>query len=345
MFHNPTFIFLDDEGIYTEQAWAVIQMHRLAPYTYFYDHAPGGWVLLGAWMWITGGVHSFGNAIDSGRVLMLLLNIASIALVFRVARKFGCRPASAAIGALILCLSPLAIFYQRMVLLDSIMLFWALLSLDLLLDGWGRLSRLVLSGVCFGLALVSKETAIFLLPPMLYIAILQRWRHQGRFAVAGWVVPMLIVSSWYLLYALLKGELLPSLGPAGFVTSGDSIAGGSGSRVSLLGSLFWQMSRGGGGILNLRNEFWQLLRSDWLMRDRLSLSRERLPPRSTCFAERGIGEPSPQACWLRCPSSISRVAAWCSTTTYCSSCPSSASILRSCSTRSPLVFRPWRLHS
>jgi endo-1,4-beta-D-glucanase Y/4-amino-4-deoxy-L-arabinose transferase-like glycosyltransferase len=269
MFHNPTFFFLDDEGIYTEQAWAVIQAHRLAPYTYFYDHAPGGWILLGAWMFITGGVHSFGNAIDSGRVLMLLLNLASIALVYRVARKFGCGPLPAAVGALLLCLSPLAIFYQRMVLLDSIMLFWALLSLDLLLDGWGRLSRVVLSGACFGIALVSKETAIFLLPPMLYVAFLQRWRHQGHFAIAGWVVPMLIVSSWYLLYALLKGELLPTIGSAGFVTSGDSIAGGSGSRVSLLGALFWQTARGGGGIFNLHNEFWLLLRTDWLMRDRL----------------------------------------------------------------------------
>ena len=269
MFHNPAFTFLDDEGIYAEQAWAVVQLHRLAPYTYFYDHAPGGWILLGAWMFLTGGVHSFGNAIDSGRVLILLLDLALVALVFRVARKFGCGIPAASIATLIFCLSPLAIFYQRMVLLDTIMLFWALLSLDLLLDGWGRLSRVVLSGACFGLALVSKETAIFLLPPMLFIAFQQRWRHQGRFAVAGWVVPMLIVASWYLLYALLKGELIPGGGAAGFVTSGDSIAGGTGSRVSLVGSLFWQLARGGGGMFSLHNQFWQLLRSDWLVRDRL----------------------------------------------------------------------------
>jgi endo-1,4-beta-D-glucanase Y/4-amino-4-deoxy-L-arabinose transferase-like glycosyltransferase len=269
MFHNPAFTFLDDEGIYAEQAWAVVWLNRLAPYTYFYDHAPGGWILLGAWTFITGGVHSFGNAIDSGRVLILLLDLTLVALVFRVARKFGCGIPTASIATLIFCLSPLAIFYQRMVLLDTIMLFWALLSLDLLLDGWGRLSRVVLSGACFGLALVSKETAIFLLPPMLYIAVQQRWRHQGRFAVAGWVVPMLIVASWYLLYALLKGELIPGGGAAGFVTSGDSIAGGTGSKVSLVGSLFWQLARGGGGVFSLHNQFWQLLHGDWMLRDRL----------------------------------------------------------------------------
>ena len=42
---------------------------RLAPYTYFYDHAPAGWILLAAWMALSGGPHAFGSTIDSGRVL------------------------------------------------------------------------------------------------------------------------------------------------------------------------------------------------------------------------------------------------------------------------------------
>ena len=92
-------------------------------------------------MALTGGPHTFGGAIDSGRVLMLLLHLAMVPLLYRVARKLGCGPPAAALAALLFSLSPLAIFYQRPVLLDNIMLFWVLLSLDLLLDGWGRLSR------------------------------------------------------------------------------------------------------------------------------------------------------------------------------------------------------------
>ena len=269
MFHYPAFTFLDDEGIYAEQAWAVLYQHRLAPYTYFYDHAPGGWILLAGWMRLSGGLHTFGTVIDSGRVLMLLLHLAMVPLLYQIARKLGGNVPAAALAAALFSISPLAIFYQRMVLLDSIMLFWALLSLDLLLDGWGRLSHVVLSGVCFGLALLSKETAIFLLPAMLFIVFEQRWRHQGHFAVAAWLLPMFMVVSWYLLYAALKGELLPTGQAAGLFSSGDTIKGGSGSHVSLITALLWQATRSGGGMFNLHNEFWQLVRGDWLPRDRV----------------------------------------------------------------------------
>src|SRR5262245_24392421 len=141
MFNYPAFTFNGDEGIYTGQALAVLRMGRLAPYTYFYDHAPGGWIFLAAWMALSGGPHAFGSAIDSGRVLMLLLHVATIHRLYRVARECGCGRSAAALATLLFALSPLTIFYGRPVMLDSIMLFWLLISLDLLLDGQGRLSR------------------------------------------------------------------------------------------------------------------------------------------------------------------------------------------------------------
>jgi hypothetical protein len=63
--------YLGDEGIYMEQAWAVLKGKNLAPYTYFYDHAPAGWLLLAAWLrMLPHGVYQWGMAINSGRVLM-----------------------------------------------------------------------------------------------------------------------------------------------------------------------------------------------------------------------------------------------------------------------------------
>lgn len=269
MFHYPASTFLDDEGIYAQQAWAVLRMQQLTPYTYFYDHAPGGWILLAAWAWISGGLRTFGSIIDSGRVLMLLLHLAMIPLLYHVTRKLSQSVAAAALAALLFSISPLAIFYQRMVLLDSMMLFWVLLSLDLLLDGWGRLSRIALSGVCFGLALLTKETAIFLLPALLFIVFHQRWPHQSRFSISGWVVPLLIVVSWYPFFALLKGELFPPLNQWANQPSGDVLP--SAPRVSLLGALLWQVSRDGGGLFNFDNQFWQMVRNDWFLRDPLLL--------------------------------------------------------------------------
>ena len=42
----------DDEGTYLAQAWAIQHGHGLAPYTYWYDHPPGGWIQLAMLTWI-----------------------------------------------------------------------------------------------------------------------------------------------------------------------------------------------------------------------------------------------------------------------------------------------------
>jgi endo-1,4-beta-D-glucanase Y len=263
MFQYPALNRFDDEGVYLSQAWSVIREHQLSPYAYFYDHAPAGWLLLAGWMLLTGGPHAFGLAVDSGRTFMLLLHLAMVVFLFRLARKLGCPPWAAALATLLFSLSPLAVYYQRPVLLDSIMLFWALASLDLLLDDWGRLSRVALSGACFGLAVLSKENAVFLLPAMIFLAVQQRQQHHGHFAVVGWLLPMLMAASLYPVFALLRGELLP----AGqslrfFIFNVDT-----GPGLSLVDALRWQAARGGGGVFNLGNQFWTLLRTDWLVKD------------------------------------------------------------------------------
>src|SRR5215471_6908858 len=48
LFQYP--LYITDEGIYMEQAWSVIREGRLSPYTYFYDHAPAGWLVIAAWV-------------------------------------------------------------------------------------------------------------------------------------------------------------------------------------------------------------------------------------------------------------------------------------------------------
>jgi len=262
MFRYPAFTLTDDEGIYASQAWAILREGRLTPYTYVYDHAPAGWILLAGWLGVTGGPSTFGGAIDGGRVLMLLLHLAMVPLLYQIARKLGCGPATAGFATLVFSLSPLAIFYQRLVLLDTIMLFWLLLSLNLLLDGWGRLSRVALSGICFGLALLSKETAIFLAPALLFIAWHQRRRHHASFGIGSWLLATVAIVSLYPLYAALKGELLPT-----FRFDSAAINGYGSNGVSLTDALLWQLARGGGGMFNRNNAFWSLVRTDWLRRD------------------------------------------------------------------------------
>jgi len=263
MFHYPAFTFTDDEGIYLSQAWAVLRQDSLSPYTYIYDHAPVGWLQIAGWMGITGGPHTFGSPGNSGRILMLLLHLAMVPILYQLARKFRVSPPLAALAVALFSLSPLALFYQRLVLIDTIMLFWALLSINLLLDGWGRLSRVVLSGACFGIAILSKETALFLLPALGFIAFKQRRRHQGHFGVGSWLLAMIAVISFYPLFALLKGELFPT----GQAVSFSSVNSYANASVSLLDSVWGQLRRSGGGMFNPHNQFWTLVSMDWLHRD------------------------------------------------------------------------------
>src|SRR5215831_13681625 len=83
LFQYP--LYITDEGIYMEQAWSVIREGRLSPYTYFYDHAPAGWLVIAAWVRILPQqFETFGNAINTGRVLMLLVHVASTFLLFEI---------------------------------------------------------------------------------------------------------------------------------------------------------------------------------------------------------------------------------------------------------------------
>ena len=270
MWSYPSYTHFDDEGTYTADAWALLRMGHLSHYTFTYGHVPAAWILTAGWMLITGGVQAFGAPVNSARLLMLVLHVAMVPLLFRLSRKLGASSPAAAIASFLFSVSPLALFYQRVFLLDNVMMFWILASLNLLLDDKGRLSRFVLSGICYGFALLSKETAVFLLPAVLLTTVLWRRPHQGRFAIVGWLLPMAAVTSWYPLYALIKGEFLP----AGFALHllGFTISFGTGPHVSLLDSLIWQVGRGGGSIFDPNSQFWFNVWYVWMPKDSLLIA-------------------------------------------------------------------------
>src|SRR5499433_1230849 len=78
-------LYTTDEGIYMQQAWSVLSQARLSPYTYFYDHAPAGWLIIAGWAaLLPSQLQTFGGALNTGRVLMLLVHLASVYLLFMV---------------------------------------------------------------------------------------------------------------------------------------------------------------------------------------------------------------------------------------------------------------------
>lgn len=257
MFGFP--LYLGDEGIYMAQAYAVARLGNITPYAYWYDHAPAGWILIALWTMVTGGFHTFGTAIDSGRTLMLLLHIISLVLVFRIVLHLTGSNLAAAIGGLCYALSPLTVVYGRMVLLDNIMIVFVLVGTLLLVNYDGLLWRLFLGSLLIGIGVLSKESAIALLPVLLIGAWTLAHAQHRPFARGVWLFGLLATLSLYPLYAALRGELLNF--------SFSSPLNGDGSGVTLLGAVLWQLSRSGGAPWDLQGDFIRALTGAWLARD------------------------------------------------------------------------------
>ncbi len=248
-----------------EQAWSLLREGKLSPYTYFYDHAPAGWIVITGWVSILPWqFQTFGNAISTGRVLMLLVHIASIYLLFQVTYRLSKSVLAAFIAAFFFNFSPLAVYYQRQVLLDNLMVLWILLCLYLVSRDDGRIVTLVLSGLTFGIAVLTKENAIFFAPALAYMLYTQvrKWQNH-RFALAFWSYTAGAIISMYFLYATLKNELLPS-------HFNFNLSTPPADHVSLLYSIWWQFHRSQGSILDVHSYYWVIF-NVWLMRDRFIL--------------------------------------------------------------------------
>lgn len=262
LFRYP--LYLSDEGIYTEQAWSVLKHAKLAPYTYIYDHAMFGWLLMAGWAAILPNqFNTFGNPIATERVLMVILHLGSIFFLFEIVRRFSKSTSAAVLASLLFTLSPIAIYYQRQVLLDNVMVFWMLLSLYMLSRKDGRVVTSMLAGIAFGLALISKENAIFLLPGFWYLmpkTIEGQINH--KFSSVYWWFTVSVPVGIYVLYSIIKSEFLPP----GFTLSGSAPA----EHVSLVYTVWWQLHRtvasGGAGSV-----FADLLSNSWLVKDKYLL--------------------------------------------------------------------------
>lgn len=259
MFHFP--YYEADEGTYMSQAWSVLTLHSLAPYTYWYDHAPLGWLFIALWVKLTGGFYTFGFSVNTGRVFMLLLHMFSTVFLYLIVRKVSKNSLAAFFSTLFFSLSPVGIFYQRRVLLDNIMTFWVMLSLFLLVIPLSKmkLRNIYLSAVSFGIGILSKENAIFFIPGFLLLINQRAHILHKRFALLKWIAVMGFIVSFYFIYALMKNELFPS----------GTLLGGNAPHVSLISSFQYQLGRGGASLLDIKHSAFWLSMNTWYGNDKL----------------------------------------------------------------------------
>jgi hypothetical protein len=252
MGHYPA--FFDDEGAYVSQAWAVDKLHALAPYTYWYDHPPLGWILLAGWAKL---VPTFGASLYSiaaARTFMLAVLITSACLLYVVARRLGLRRVFTAFAVLLFSLSPLAVHYQRMVFLDNIAVGWLLAALALALTPARRLSAYAFAGICFACAVLTKETFLLFLPALTLAVWHGAHGQTRRFAVGIFASLFVLTAAFYPLFAILRGELLEGA-----------------HHTSLMYGVHFQLTRQGGGSLLDSHSAIRGLLDAWLRLDPILL--------------------------------------------------------------------------
>jgi hypothetical protein len=209
----------DDEGTYTAQAWAV-QHGSLAHYTYWYDHPPLGWIQLAALSWLPHLLVPGALAVQGTRLVMLAITVVDVVLLYVVARRLTLGRPFAGAAALLGTLSPLAVVLQRQVYLDNVAVPWLLAAFVLASSPRRHLWHHVAAGAAFAVAVLCKETALLVLPGLLWTA----WRHTDRrnraFALAGFASTAVLGAAVYPLFALLRNELVPG---AGHVSLADGV--------------------------------------------------------------------------------------------------------------------------
>jgi hypothetical protein len=247
--------FFDDEGTYVSQAWAVDKAHVLAPYTYWYDHPPLGWVLLAGWAKLQATFGPTEYAVAAARSFILAVLVASACLLYLVARRLGLRRAFAAAAVLLFTLSPLALHYQRMVLLDNIAVGWLLAAFVLALTPKRRLWSYAGSGLCFACAGLTKETFLLFLPALLLAVWHGSEGRTRRFALGTFMSLFVLVAGFFPLFAVLRGELLEGA-----------------HHTSLMYGIRFQLTRQGGGSLLDAHSAVRSLVDNWLTIDPVVLA-------------------------------------------------------------------------
>jgi 4-amino-4-deoxy-L-arabinose transferase-like glycosyltransferase len=246
-----------DEGTYMSQAWSVVTQSRLSPYVYTYDHAPAGWLLIAFWSVVSGGFDTFGYSINSGRILILVLHFFTSLLLFLVTKKTSSSNWTAVIALLFFSLTPLSIYYHRRVLLDNIMVFWVFFSLYFLTYHQTKFGQ-ILSALTFGIALLTKETAIFFIPGFIFLLFTSTNIARYRLVLL-WLFMVGLVVSIYPIWAYSQDQLFPP----GMFGSEPTL------HPSLIGSILTQLNRSGGSPLSptsaLQQNIWLWFREDPLL--------------------------------------------------------------------------------
>jgi endo-1,4-beta-D-glucanase Y len=237
IFNNPYYI--NDEAIYTSQGWASFNLNQLSVYTYWYDHAPAGWLFIGAFY------HFFENllnindlSIATGRVFVGILLILTNLMFAHIVYKTFNNNLAVIFALLFFNISKLNITYHRFIVLDNIMIFWLVVSIWLLHCFRPKFFVILFSAMALGISILSKESAVVFYLPILFYVYYNSSKSTKFVKTVLYFCTSIGVILLYPILAIFKTELFPTK-----------------DKVSLLGTILFHSKRGKGlPFYNLNSE-------------------------------------------------------------------------------------------
>lgn len=140
-------------------------------------------------------------------IVQMILSSLSVVLLYRIGKQFLSEK-TAFIAAILFCFEWTSIFYSTLVMSDTLFVFSLLLSLYLFLRPnksiLGSVTQYAVAGANFGLAVLTRVMALYLLPlmPLAYVLLYRKelrpyGRMAAKLAVFG-IVALLALAPWSL---------------------------------------------------------------------------------------------------------------------------------------------------
>src|SRR5215210_6637499 len=209
-----------DEGVYMRRAMHV--MEGLGPQeAYYYDHPFFGQIFLGGILKIIGytqslnpsaDLHSIESLYQVPRALMGILAVVDTFLIYKISERMYNR--NVALFASIIFAAMPATWFTRMILLDSILLPFLLLSILLAVYTSKSKSEkshtinnnyilIVSSGILLGLAIFTKIPAFTMIPLVAFL--IYRNNKRNLKALGLWFVPVILIPVLWPAQSIIAG--------------------------------------------------------------------------------------------------------------------------------------------
>jgi Dolichyl-phosphate-mannose-protein mannosyltransferase len=201
--HSPWIL---DQAKFTDEGWwasGAVRHILVGHWHVAGDYNPA--IAVPVWpLLLTMVFHFTGVSVAAARAVSVSFSIATVGLVYLLVKRYGGAPPAAALAALLLAASPFAFAFGRLATLDTVVIFeFCLLLLIASYAGPNRRWPVAMLGVLIPITLLTKTTALVLLPAVLWLVCMATEKRLLWAILVSCVLPCAIAGAGMGLYLFL----------------------------------------------------------------------------------------------------------------------------------------------